>query len=405
MIIQNFMNVFKNFERKHLLLLPAALIVLGVVAWGLQFGWSQRELMESQKRQADLSAQLAKVGLELADFKNQDQVKINKGLKEEIDNINRVYKEAVSSFTDLLDLKILNPKLDRKFDEQLALVLNQLSDRKYTEAETTLKDLNGKIQAEKIKLAPTPPPAAQGPSTASVPTNNTPPSGGYARQTVSSERGSFVVDIISADLNSTRVIVDTASNSDCANDCPVLSLGEYAARSGAFAGINGSYFCPATYPQCAGKTNSFDTLLMNKNKVYFNSANNVYSTVPVVVFSGSSARFIGQSLQWGRDTGVDAVLANYPLLVSGGQNVYGGSSDGKLTSKGPRCFVGASGSTVYIGTIYSADMGDAAATLKAMGIQNALNLDEGGSTALWNQGKYLAGPGRNIPNALLLVRR
>jgi len=29
-------------------------------------------------------------------------------------------------------------------------------------------------------------------------------------------------------------------------------------------------FCPSTYPQCAGKTNSFDTLLMNKNKVYFN---------------------------------------------------------------------------------------------------------------------------------------
>ncbi|PIV01360.1 hypothetical protein COS55_02195 [Candidatus Shapirobacteria bacterium CG03_land_8_20_14_0_80_40_19] len=29
-------------------------------------------------------------------------------------------------------------------------------------------------------------------------------------------------------------------------------------------------FCPSTYPQCADKKNLFDTLLMNKNKVYFN---------------------------------------------------------------------------------------------------------------------------------------
>ena len=38
------------------------------------------------------------------------------------------------------------------------------------------------------------------------------------------------------------------------------------------------------------------------------------------------------------------------------------------------------------------------------GMENALNLDEGGSTALWSGG-YKAGPGRNIPNAVLFVKR
>ena len=42
--------------------------------------------------------------------------------------------------------------------------------------------------------------------------------------------------------------------------------------------------------------------------------------------------------------------------------------------------------------------------LKAMGLENALNLDSGGSVALWSGG-YKAGPGRNIPNAILFVRK
>ena len=237
-----------------------------------------------------------------------------------------------------------------------------------------------------------------------APASNTPPGSGYSRQSVSTDVGSFTVSLIAADLNSTRVIVDTASDGDCADSCPVLSLAAYAARSGAFAGVNGSYFCPASYPQCAGKTNSFDTLLMNKNKVYFNSANNVYSTVPAVIFSGSSARFVGQSLEWGRDTGVDAVIANHPLLVSGGQVVFGGNSDPKQGSKGNRSFVSNKGSTVFIGVVHSATVAESARALAVLGMDNALNLDSGGSTALWSGG-YQVGPGRDIPNAVLFVGR
>lgn len=69
---------------------------------------------------------------------------------------------------------------------------------------------------------------------------------------------------MNTDLNSTKVIVDTASESDCSNDCPFLSLADYVARNGAYGGINGSYFCPAAYPSCAGKTNSFDTLMFTQ---------------------------------------------------------------------------------------------------------------------------------------------
>jgi exopolysaccharide biosynthesis protein len=34
-----------------------------------------------------------------------------------------------------------------------------------------------------------------------------------------------------------------------------------------------------------------------------------------------------------------------------------------------------------------------------------MGLDQGGSTALMYNGSYILGPGRNIPNAIVLVRK
>ncbi len=251
---------------------------------------------------------------------------------------------------------------------------------------------------------PTPVPK---PSVAPVPvsTNNNPPGSGFSKQTVSADGQNYTVSIVAADLNSTKVIVDTASESDCSNDCPVLSLADYVGRNGAYAGINGSYFCPADYSSCAGKTNSFDTLLMNKNKRYFNSDNNVYSTVPAAIFSAGSARFVGQSLEWGRDTSPDSVIANYPLLIAGNNiNFTEAPNEPKFGGKASRTFIAAKGNMVYIGIVHSASMGESAKVLKTLGMDGALNLDQGGSTALWHGG-YKAGPGRSIPNAILFVNR
>jgi exopolysaccharide biosynthesis protein len=352
---------------------------------------------ELSRQEDKVKQQLLAAGKELDELKNQDQYKINKTLEEEIKNIQDTYNHSVKTYEDLLDLKS-SKKDTQKLDELFADLLSYLAQRNYASGSAVLADLNKQIKEENDKLA------AAFSIPVNVVSNNTPPASGYQRQKVDTSFGSFLIDIISADLNNTRVIVDTASDGTCANDCPVLALADYVARSGAFAGVNGSYFCPAAYPSCAGRTNSFDTLLMNKNKVYFNSENNVYSTVPAAIFSGNSARFVGRSLEWGRDTGVDAVIANQPLLVMNGESMFGGDDDAKKSGKGSRSFVGVSGSTVYIGVAHNVSVAEMAQVLKTMGIQNALNLDSGGSTALW-LGGYKVGPGRNIPNALLFVRR
>jgi exopolysaccharide biosynthesis protein len=363
------------------------------------------EIKKSQAKENDTESKLVSIKKSLekttADFttlKNTDQVTRNNKLEQENKNINATYKEAVKTYEDLLKLKETSTKT-APLDDTFTKILTLLSDRNYASAEAQLKTLNADIQKQQAAVA----------ASFSVPKNvkqdNSAPGNGYQRQLVHTERGDYMVDIIAADLNSTKVIVDTASDSDCANDCPVMALGDFASRSGAFAAVNGQYFCPSTYPSCAGKTNSFDTLLMNKNKVYFNSANNVYSSNPAAVFGAGYSRFMGHASEWGRDTGVDAVVSNYPLLVSNGNIAINDSVDAQQSGKGNRAFIGGSGSTAYIGVIYNANVTDMAYVLKTMGIQNGLNLDSGGSLALWSNGRYIAGPGRGLPFGILFVRR
>jgi exopolysaccharide biosynthesis protein len=143
---------------------------------------------------------------------------------------------------------------------------------------------------------------------------------------------------------------------------------------------------------------------MNKNKVYFNSGNNVYSNVPAAIFSTSS-RFVTRSLEWGRDTGVDSVIAGQPMLVFNGQSQFSGDGDPKKSSKGTRAFIGATDQTVFIGLVYNVTVAEMAKVLVTKGIKNAINLDSGGSIAMWNNGKYVAGPGRDLPFGIMLVRR
>lgn len=381
------------------------LIVATLAGWHYwQLSRSHQQLQQQHQdlvvMSEELQTTLERTEFELEAIKNEDQVQRNNALQEEINNIQRVFRNSVTSYENLLRLKIEGAQA-QPLEALFSSTLVYLSQRNYASASAEVTKLNNEIN----RITQERQAAAQAALPSNVPTIQQAPDSGYRRQLVQSDVGTFQVDVLAADLNSTRVQVETASEGDCRDNCPVDSLANYVAKSGGFAGINGPYFCPAEYPSCAGKTNTFDTLLMNKNKVYFNSENNVYSTVPAVIFSGNSARFVGQSLEWGRDTGVDAVIASQPLLVSGGEIRFGGDGDPKKGSRGSRSFIGSKGSTVYIGVVRSATVAEVAYVVKAMGLENALNLDSGGSTAFYVNGRYVAGPGRNTPFGIVLVRK
>jgi hypothetical protein len=391
----------QNTPRHHFstarFILTILITAVGVTAVGILFYVmnGKNSMLEAQKSQLQVEAQ--SLQSQLTDLRNEDQVVKNAKLAEEMQSMQKTYGQAVTVYEALLDLSALTRDTG-KLSERLAGSLARLSKREWASASADLATLATDIEAAKVKIA----------STFTIPANvvesNTAPSSGFSRQSVKTDIGTFLVDLVAADMGSTRVIVDTASDGTCTKDCPALPLGDYVSRSGAYAGINGSYFCPADYPSCAEKKNSFDTLLMNKNKTYFNSDNNVYSTVPAAIFLGGSMRFVGASQEWGRDTSPDGVIANQPLLLLGGNITFGGGSDPKQGSRGSRSFVGSRGSTAYIGVVHNATVAEVAIVLKALGLEGALNLDSGGSTALWSGG-YKVGPGRAIPNAILFVRK
>lgn len=342
--------------------------------------------------------ELENIKTKLDELKNQDQLKRNDELETRIQNIEKTYDQAVSVYEELLDLKVKS-KNTKELDNTFAKALSELSKRDFDAAAASLISLSTKIDEEEKEIA------ASFTIPQTVTESNTPPGSGYSRQSVNVEGlGSYMVSLIAADLGNARVIVDTASDSDCGNDCPVLSLADYVSRNRAFAGVNGSYFCPIDYPSCAGKTNTFDLLVMNHKKTYFNSDNNVYSNNPAVIFGDGYIRFVTAASQWGRDTSPNGVLSNYPLLVFNSQVSFGGDDDPKKGSKGGRSFIANKGSTVYIGVVHNATVAESARVLQTLGVENAMNLDDGGSTALWSGG-YKVGPGRNLPNVILFVSK
>ena len=395
------LSIFWQEEHRAIFLfisLSVGSLIVGLIVLSFVFGI----ILQSTSKQLSLSKKSEQqISRSLADLKNQDQYKRNQSLQATISAIEKTYSQSVALYQNILDLQA--QKVDTTDDLKLFTdTLSLLSNHNYSSASADLTELAGDIQTQQNKLAAASVPAA--PAGQPATQSNTPPGSGYSVQSVTTDRGNFTVSIIAADLSSTKVVVDTASGGDCSNNCPTLPLSDYVSRSGAYAGINGTYFCPADYPSCAGKTGSFDLLVMNKNKVYFNSGNNVYSTNPAVIFGNGFVRFVSQALQWGRDTSVDAVISNFPLLVYDGNITYSDSSDVKFNNLGTRGFVANKGNTVFIGFVYNANMTDSAHVMKSLGMDNAMNLDEGGSTALWFGG-YKAGPGRNIPNALLFVRK
>lgn len=367
-------------------------IYLVAVIGGLaMFIWQQsnkeRLLIAAINDSQEIVKQLSNVAQEYEALRKDDQIAINASLSAEIKNIENTYREGASLFEARADLTGTN----KAIDYGLAKFLNLLADKKWVEAQEQSKSVQNEIDKAIVAAIPKV-------SSTPLASSNTLPASGYARQKVMTNRGEFVVSMIVSP--GARAIVETASDNDCLDSCPTKTLAEHVAASGGFAGINGSYFCPPDYSQCQGKTNSFDTLAVNgRTKAVLNRANNVYSTIPLVAFYGGNVSFYDQTVQWGIDTSGGGALANYPRLLRDGNLATG--DEGKRGTKG---FIGVKDGIIVIGHVFGATNLDAGEVLKTLGLSNAINLDGGGSSALYYEGSYKVGPGRNLPTAIVLVR-
>lgn len=269
-----------------------------------------------------------------------------------------------------------------------------LLNKKYEELKADIDKVNATLEVDyKDYLATLPPP----PSASGE---------GYSYVNVGTSRGTFGVSLIKVNLATVKVKTVAANDDTCRDNCKTKSLAEYVSEMGGFAGMNGGYFCPPDYSSCSGKVNSFDFALYNSRSGEWMSDNALsWGDTGMLTFNGSSASFYKKTSDYGGGS-VSAAISNYPSLVKDSSIVV--DSDDLTTFqkdvRGPRGVIGIGGENLYLAIVYNATVIDAAYVLQALGAKHALNLDGGGSTAMYINGSYVAGPGRSLPNAIVLTR-
>lgn len=240
---------------------------------------------------------------------------------------------------------------------------------------------------------PTPTPsAAPSPKITTSPSPKTTPSS-YQTPSITSI-GNYTA--LTYNLSSVTVVTDTANDNECPNNCPTKPLAQYISENGGRAGMNGTYFCPQDYASCSSKVNSFDFAVWNnRHKKWINASTLFWEGRGMMVFRPGSAQFFSCANCTGAPSDITGGIVNYPSLLSGGNLLVG---DG---TKGTRSGIGFGGGKLFLVVARNASYLDLANIFKSLGASEALNLDGGGSVALYDGG-YKAGPGRNLPNAVII---
>lgn len=269
-----------------------------------------------------------------------------------------------------------------------------------------------------LATAPTPTPRASStPRPTSTPTATPTPASSstahssYRRTTVSSSRGSFTADIMQFELGAGKIKVatDTASDSDCAADCSTMAVKSYVQRhSGAVAGINGTYFCAADYSTCGAEKGHFFWKVYNTRLGrMINGSSGLGESDPFLIFdSVGNPTFLSYWNDYASHSFVAGINHKPAVVRNGAYSVDENALDDKQrTSKVARGAIGINGSTLYVVVVQSATVMDLGAVMLAVGATNALNLDGGGSSAMYYNGEYKRGPGRGVPNAIVFIEQ
>ncbi len=235
---------------------------------------------------------------------------------------------------------------------------------------------------------------------------------------VATSRGTFsTVQLLLDRRNKNwQIMTDTGEATDCTENCTTLSVRDFARRHNAVAAFEGTYFCDDGV-NCVGGMNSYVYPVFNSwSRTMVNQAQIKYTVDPLVLFdekntplylpTGSLFDTLAE-FETRYAMTVQAAIGNAPAMVEAGQNVLANDAldSSQRNTRATRAFLGWKGFFVYLVTVRSATLPDAAAVATAMGLDYALNLDGGGSTAIYNDGTHYAGPGRAVPNAIVIVQR
>lgn len=378
---------------KDLKLFGLLLAILGILVL-LIISKASTDATQSSETLAAKEAKIASLSTQVKNVLRENTILKNEDTRSQLTLINNtldkylVVKDKSSSYKSSgVDTSAI--------DNQFPAVVDLILAKKYSEADVLLSKLDADLEtALKAKQAAD---SASRPKASSSSNCSSLPASGYCKMSVNG----YSVFVVAGPVSAVRTI--TGNSENCTDQCATKSLQSYISDNGGYAGINGTYFCPPDYSTCAGKVNSFDFPVYNSNlSKWINEDKMLWTNRAMMAFTSSTAYFYPTANSYSGLSGIRAGIVNYPGLVQNGQNIV---SQYTLTSaqntKGTRGGVAVKGSTVYLVVASSASVSDFASIMTSLGVTHALNLDGGGSSALYNGG-YKVGPGRSLPNALIL---
>ncbi len=175
--------------------------------------------------------------------------------------------------------------------------------------------------------------------------------------------------------------------------------------------INGVFFCPDDYTACWNKSYTINERYIKGEKI-----STYKSTWDRVVFGfdkeNKSLLFQTDTINKERESEIYQGFANFPLLMQDWNNmveVYHDKwlIDKKMLVKIPRNFIctNKEKQRLYFGLVYNISLDKLPVILERLGCSDALNLDAWASTAFVYNGAYVAWPGRNILDGVIMKRK
>jgi len=250
----------------------------------------------------------------------------------------------------------------------------------------------------------------------------------YENKKITVNNQEFSIDVIEIDLANPKLEVVTSvaepyPTEEKTGKYGATTLADFAIKNDAFAAMNGTYFCSYTtceamnyyfypvYDKSLDKMVNVDQLKYwttgpimawdENNKFYYFKDSRDFPTPNWYKTNGGKT--ISQSFQEAYGVKLAAAIGDNPRLVENYMNyLIDYAMDPKQrTAKSFRNAIGYKDNKTYLVVARNATVPDLGNIMLAMGMEYALNMDGGYSEALYYNGEYMLGPGRNIPNAIM----
>jgi exopolysaccharide biosynthesis protein len=156
--------------------------------------------------------------------------------------------------------------------------------------------------------------------------------------------------------------------------------------------------------------NSYDYAIYNSTLRRWINRPALVGQNSLLIFNGSATGVYRRSFVYGQNASlmnapITAAITMFPLLLQNGAVIDSESEQTAVQkTKGTKGSIGVDGTYVYLAIMSNATVTDSAYVLQALGARDALNLDGGGTSAMYIGGAYTVGPGRLLPNAIVLTK-